>query len=212
MKQKYDSFGHEFQGSNLCPKLIFLSLKLWKYSSSGREVREITAIQIWSSLWDEAYLDVTENKNPEQSASRLPAWFSSDLWRAGSHSFSGVSLIISFGQDGKWLPKAPAPTAVLAEVYISLEPDVTGCQISQQEWRQRSGCMIGVYIWRDPGRWLIDWFGRFSYDLCKARGIHTVSGPRTIASASRDRKKSGPTASYSMLKMIFLEEIVPPVQ
>ena len=81
---------------DLCPQAIFISGNYEKYREVGEQVREIfkryTDLIEPMSI-DEAYLDVTENKNPEQISCQNRSLDSACyLGRAASHSFSGCFL------------------------------------------------------------------------------------------------------------------------
>ncbi len=149
--------------------------------------------------------------NPEQISCQDCRWFS---MRSGLASFSQLqrSLYKLLGQDGKHYQK-PRPNGRSCrgiEDFLSwwTLPNFHGgrerrqCGVLHERW----GSALDKWIW--PSRrwlWLID-LGRFGHDLFVRRARPTALSRTTHPKAS-DRKKSGPTAKFTLCWRWYLEEI-----
>ncbi len=89
---------------------------------------------------DEAYLDVTENKNPEQiKPSRFARLIQHAIWEERIHSFSGCLLYV-LAKMASDQQKPRGLTVVLPEDAEDSEPDDIA-NFTGVERRQWSGCM-----------------------------------------------------------------------
>ncbi|EFQ56256.1 DNA polymerase IV [Streptococcus downei] len=188
----------------LCSQAVFISGNYQKYRQVGQQIREIfkryTDLVEPMSI-DEAYLDVTTNKLGIKSAVKLAKMIQVDIWREIHLTCSaGVSYNKFLAKLASDYDKPHGLTLILpeeAEDFLKVLPIEKFHGVGKQSVKRLHD--LGVYKGQDllelPEMTLIDYFGRFGYDLYrKARGISN-----SPVKPNRVRKSIGSERTYSKL-------------
>lgn len=192
-----------------CPQAIFIAGDYEKYRQVGLQVREIfhryTDLVEPMSI-DEAYLDVTDNKQGIKSAIKLARLIQHDIWRELQLTCSaGVSYNKFLAKLASDFEKPHGLTVILpedAQAFLNALPIEKFHGVGQKTVAVLHE--MGVFTGRDllglSEMCLIDRFGRFGYDLYrKARGISNAP-----VRPNRERKSIGSERTYA--KLLFSEE------
>ncbi|MGT2802103.1 DNA polymerase-4 [Streptococcus henryi] len=187
-----------------CPQAIFISGNHRKYREIGYQIREIfkryTDLVEPMSI-DEAYLDVTENKQGIKSAVKIAKMIQYDIWKEVHLTCSaGVSYNKFLAKLASDFEKPRGLTLVLpeeAQAFLEKLPIEKFHGVGKKSVEKLHE--LGVYSGADLlelSEWeLIDHFGRFGYDLYrKARGISN-----SPVRADRVRKSIGSERTYGKL-------------
>ncbi|MFC3931896.1 DNA polymerase IV [Streptococcus dentapri] len=187
-----------------CPAAIFISGNYQKYRTIGNQIREIfkryTDLVEPMSI-DEAYLDVTENKQEIKSAVKIAKMIQYDIWHELQLTCSaGVSYNKFLAKLASDFDKPNGFTLILpeqVEAFLSELPIEKFHGVGKRSVKRLHE--LGVYTGADllevPEMKLIDIFGRFGYDLYrKARGISN-----SPVKPNRERKSIGSERTYGKL-------------
>lgn len=187
-----------------CPQAVFISGNYSKYREVGMQVREIfrryTDLVEPLSI-DEAYLDVTENKQGLKSAIKVAKLIQHDIWNELRLTCSaGVSYNKFLAKLASDFEKPRGLTLILpeeAETFLDKLPieKFYGVGAKSVGRLHDLGVFNGADLRKIPEMTLIDHFGRFGYDLYrKARGISN-----SPVKPDRIRKSIGSERTYAKL-------------
>ncbi len=188
----------------LCPHLTLLPGRFDAYKEASSHIREIfsryTSLIEPLSL-DEAYLDVTNNKLGLQSAVKVARLIQHAIWNELHLTASaGVSYNKFLAKIASDYQKPRGLTVILpeqAQEFLS-QLDVAkfhGVGKRTVERLHDLGIYTGADLLEVPEMTLIDYFGRFGFDLYrKARGIHN-----SPVKSNRIRKSIGKERTYRKL-------------
>ena len=185
----------------LCPKAVFLPGNHEKYRAISRQVREVFARYtdiIEPVSIDEAYLDVTHNKQNIQSAVKVARLIQQEIWQT-------VQLTCSAGVSyNKFLAKLAsdfhkpagltlvAPDEALAFMQALPIEKFHGVGKKTLPKMHELGIFTGQDLYQRGEMELISQFGKMGYSLYrKVRGIHD-----SPVNVTRDRKSVGKEHTY----------------
>jgi len=194
-----------------CPQAVFISGNYQKYRKVGMQIREIfkryTDLVEPMSI-DEAYLDVTENKLGIKSAIKIAKMIQYDIWQEVHLTCSaGVSYNKFLAKLASDFEKPKGLTLILpedAQDFLEKLPieKFYGVGKRSVEKLHQLGVFTGADLLEIPEMTLIDFFGRFGYDLYrKARGISN-----SPVKSNRIRKSIGSERTYG--KLLYEEDDV----
>lgn len=187
-----------------CPQAIFISGNYSKYREVGMQVRDIfkryTDLVEPMSI-DEAYLDVTENKQGIKSAVKVAKLIQHDIWKELQLTCSaGVSYNKFLAKLASDFEKPRGLTLILpeeAEEFLAKLPIEKFYGVGKKSVQRLHdmGVFTGADLRKISEMTLIDTFGRFGYDLYrKARGISN-----SPVKPNRIRKSIGSERTYGKL-------------
>lgn len=185
----------------LCPKAVFMPGNHEKYREISHQVREIFAKYtdiIEPVSIDEAYLDVTHNKQSIQSAVKVARLIQQEIWQE-------VRLTCSAGVSyNKFLAKLAsdyhkpagltlvAPDEALAFMQALPIEKFHGVGKKTLPKMHELGIFTGMDLYQLGEMELISQFGKMGYSLYrKVRGIHD-----SPVNVTRDRKSVGKEHTY----------------
>lgn len=192
-----------------CPQAFFIRGDYEKYRKIGMEIRAIfkryTDLVEPMSI-DEAFLDVTNNKQGIKSAVKMAMMIQNDIWKELHLTCSaGVSYNKFLAKLASDFKKPAGLTIILpeeAQSFLERLPveKFHGVGKKSVEKLHAMGIMTGKDLLTLSEMTLIDHFGRFGYELYrKARGIS--DSPVT---ADRIRKSIGSERTYG--KLLYNEQ------